>query len=224
MAKKLAPNQVRIYGRLSFVRVNKPEGFKNDSSNKRYSCSVIIEPGSSAEKEIKAAIVYAAEQQWGEKAKSILKSLEQTGKLCLFNGDSKIDIPEYAGMKVVSAGAQPSAPPSLVYTALNENGEPTNYSFTPEERENQTKIYAGCYANVRLDIWAQDNQYGKRVNAQLAGIQKVKDGDSLGGARPASTDEFEALPVDAQAAKEIGSVDNWDDEPETEDHSDNELF
>jgi hypothetical protein len=53
--------------------------------------------------------------------------------------------------------------------------------------------YAGCYVNASLDIWAQDNSYGKRVNATLRGVQFFRDGDAFAGGAPASEDEFDDL-------------------------------
>ena len=44
-----------------------------------------------------------------------------------------------------------------------------------------------------VDFWAQDNQFGKRVNATLTGVQFVRDGDSFGGARVAAADDFDVL-------------------------------
>lgn len=48
-------------------------------------------------------------------------------------------------------------------------------------------IYPGCWVNAKVNLWAQDNQYGKRVNANLWGVQFVKDGDRLGGGRKSET-------------------------------------
>ena len=61
------------------------------------------------------------------------------------------------------------------------------------------KIYAGCYVNVSLDFWAQDNAYGKRVNAQLRGVQFLRDGDAFSAGRPADSDEFEEVTEGADA-------------------------
>ncbi len=57
------------------------------------------------------------------------------------------------------------------------------------------KPYSGSYMNVSLEIWAQDNNFGKRINATLKGVQFVGDGDSFGGGAPASPDDFEDLAV-----------------------------
>jgi len=51
-------------------------------------------------------------------------------------------------------------------------------------------LYGGCYVNALLDVWAQDNAFGKRINATLKGVQFVRDGDAFGGGAPASADDF----------------------------------
>jgi hypothetical protein len=54
-------------------------------------------------------------------------------------------------------------------------------------------IYSGCFVNAQIDIWAQDNGFGKRINCTLAGVQFAADGDAFGGGRPASADDFDDL-------------------------------
>ena len=61
--------------------------------------------------------------------------------------------------------------------------------------ESDGKPYAGCYVNAKVSFWAQDNQYGKRINCSLLGVQFVEHGDSFTGARVAVTDDFEDLGV-----------------------------
>tara|TARA_R110000803_G_scaffold46891_4_gene98255 strand:+ start:16075 stop:16581 length:507 start_codon:yes stop_codon:yes gene_type:complete len=57
-------------------------------------------------------------------------------------------------------------------------------------------IYAGCHVNAIIDIWIQNNSYGKRANANLYGIQFVKDGEPFGQGPVDVTDEFEDLEND----------------------------
>ncbi|MBV6633866.1 MAG: DUF2815 family protein [Alphaproteobacteria bacterium] len=45
--------------------------------------------------------------------------------------------------------------------------------------EEDCKIYSGCKVRAKIDIWAQDNNYGKRVNAKLLSIQFLGDGEAL---------------------------------------------
>ena len=58
------------------------------------------------------------------------------------------------------------------------------------------KLFAGCYVNGMIDIWIQNNGYGKRVNANLYGVQFVKEGEPFGNSGPVSEkviDEFDDL-------------------------------
>jgi len=44
-------------------------------------------------------------------------------------------------------------------------------------------------------LWAQNNQYGKRINAQLDGVQFVRDGDPFGDGA-VGVDAFDVFGVD----------------------------
>jgi hypothetical protein len=84
----------------------------------------------------------------------------------------------------VAASAQETAPPTVVDAARQ--------ALT----ERSGKPYAGCYVNASIELWAQDNAYGKRINATLRGVQFVRDGDSFGaGSRAAAPDEFDEIEV-----------------------------
>jgi hypothetical protein len=52
-------------------------------------------------------------------------------------------------------------------------------------------VYGGCYVNAVIRLWAQNNQFGKRINASLEVVQFVKDGEAF-GRKPVDVDE--ALP------------------------------
>jgi hypothetical protein len=54
-------------------------------------------------------------------------------------------------------------------------------------------IYAGCYCNVTVRLWVQNNKWGKSVNAELRGVQFVKDGESFGAAPVKAEDEFKPI-------------------------------
>lgn len=62
--------------------------------------------------------------------------------------------------------------------------------------EDDERVYAGCYVNAIISPWVQDNQYGKRVNANLLGIQFVKDGEAFGDATVADVDDFDDVEDD----------------------------
>ena len=55
-------------------------------------------------------------------------------------------------------------------------------------------FYPGCYVNAQIGVWIQNNSYGKRVNANLYGVQFYKDGaDFSGGAKVSSVDDFAVI-------------------------------
>lgn len=177
--------RVKLYGRLAFAKVNQPESFKGQGKP-RYSASLIMDTDGKSHKKVKAAMKDAAGQKWGEsKADKMVKALVKGNKVCLIEGDSKPDVDGYEGMMVVNAASPQNAPPTLV---KSENG--MNIKL---DNESQSTIYSGCWVNMLIDVWAQDNDFGKRLNASLAGIQFVKDGEAFAGGRPASEDDFDVI-------------------------------
>lgn len=164
--------------RLAFPTLNEPEAF-DGNGKPRYSATALFEPGTENHKKCQAAMRAAAAEKWGEaKADAAVKALTNNLKVALQNGDAKAEWDGFEGNMFVGANSQASAPPTLLDGQRKALPRDTSV------------IYAGCYVNMSVEFWAQDNQYGKRINASLRGVQFVKDGDSFGAGAPASTDEF----------------------------------
>lgn len=53
--------------------------------------------------------------------------------------------------------------------------------------------YSGSFVNAHVEIWAQDNKFGRRINATLLGVQFFRDGDSFGGGSRPDVDAFDDL-------------------------------
>lgn len=104
-----------------------------------------------------------------------------TDKRCLKDGDD-FDYDGYAGHMAFKAST---------------NRRPTiiDRDKTPLA-EDDGKPYAGCYVNAIVDVWIQNNSYGKRANSNLFGIQFVKDGEAFGAGDTDVTDEFDAFDDD----------------------------
>lgn len=161
--------------RLAFPALHEKDKFG------RFSADFIFLKGHPAEKDISAAITKVAQEKWGAKAPQVLAALKEDKKLCLHPGTHKADYDGFNedGALYVSTGS-PTQP-----TLLRRNKE----QCTPDDGQ----LYSGCYVDASLEIWAQDNGYGKRVNAQLSGVRFRRDGDAFSGGRPADPDEFEDL-------------------------------
>jgi hypothetical protein len=57
--------------------------------------------------------------------------------------------------------------------------------------------------DVSIDVWAQDNNYGKRVNASLRGVKFARDGEPFAGGGAATEDDFEFEAADTEAADDL---------------------
>ncbi len=60
-----------------------------------------------------------------------------------------------------------------------------------DEKAIRELIYPGCYVNILIRPWAQDNKHGKKVNANLIAVQFCEDGDRFGEAAVDDEGAFE---------------------------------
>ena len=153
----------------------------------KYGSAFIIDPKSPVVKALDEAIVATAKEKWGDKYAPILKKLIEEKRVCFLKGPrTNGDGEPYAGFEgMFSLNASNKARPLII-----------DRDKTPLT-EADGKPYSGCYVNANIELWAQDNQFGKRINATLRGVQFVKDGDAFGGGSPASADEFDELEATA---------------------------
>lgn len=108
---------------------------------------------------------------------SELKGRIPNDKLCHRNGDD-LGREDYEGYWILAASE------SVRPTVVNKDKSPVT--------EEDDIVYAGCYVNVLIRLWAQNNKYGKRINANLVGVQFVRDGDRFSSVeRPDTDDMFE---------------------------------
>lgn len=103
--------------------------------------------------------------------------------LCIKDGDEVFEEKGYDGYEGMWA----------VKASNNKRPTVIDREKSPITEEDDI-VYAGCYVNALISPWAQNNSYGKRINANLLGVQFVKEGDAFGdGAKVADTDEFDEL-------------------------------
>lgn len=133
--------------------------------------------------------------KWKDKATMILEALKGKDAICLHKGDvSQAGQPEYAGIYYVAGSNE------RPFTIVDRDRSPL---FPKDMRP-----YSGCYVNVKLDIWAQDNKWGKRINCTITGLQFVRDGEAFKkGAPLARPDEFGIVATDADATAPAAGAD-----------------
>lgn len=140
--------------------------------------------------ELSKAIVEAANGKWGAKAMEVLGQLKAQNRLPLHDGAEKGSTPGYAG--------------NFYLNASNEIRPQVRHKNGAQLQQSDGVIYSGCYADVVVDIWAMDNQWGKRVNASLLGVVFDRDGEKLAGGSTASEDDF-APPAKSEVAAAAAS-------------------
>jgi hypothetical protein len=179
--------------RGAFLHLFQPQE-SNQGGDPKYNGTFIIEPGSANAKALAKAVEQVAKEKWGEKAAGILAQLRKADKVC-YREEPKVN----------QSGDVYEGFEDKHWVSANDKVRPT---VVDRDKSPLTQAdgrpYSGCYLNVILDVWAQDNAFGKRINASLKGVQFVKDGDAFGGGAPASVDEFDVV-----EAPEDESVDDY---------------
>ena len=187
---------------LANVRLAFPSIFQMSSvkpgDKPAFSASFLMPPDHPAILIVQQAITMVANTKWGDQAAEILRALIAGDRVCLHNGDSKSQFDGYAGNMFVSARS------------------PSRHLVIAQDRsllaETDGKPYSGCYVNAQIAVWAMQNSYGKRVNAQLRGVQFLRDGDAFGGGAVAQAEEFEVI-ESGDADAPVPTAANWDTPP-----------
>lgn len=139
----------------------------------RYSVSVLIpkddkETIDAINKAIDAAIEEGIAKFGGKKPN------KAAIKLPLRDGDTERDDEAYAGHYFLNANSRTA--PQIVDKAVKPILD-------------QDEVYSGCYARVSLNFYAFNSNGNKGVAVGLGNIQKIRDGESLGG-RTTAADDF----------------------------------
>jgi hypothetical protein len=148
--------------RASFPHVLKPSSF--EGSEPAFSIRALMPKGSHGKT---AALVKAANDKLLADAK--LTGKVAADKLCLRDGDLG-GKDEEDGCWTVSARDKKRP------RVLDANKDVLS-------EKDIDRIYGGCYVNVLVRPWLQNNAYGKRVNCNLVAVQFVRDGEAFGEGR-----------------------------------------
>jgi hypothetical protein len=165
--------------KLSNVRLSFPSLFRKavfSGEETKYEGTFLLDKATQADKiaEIEAAIKAMVKD--GLKGAKL-----PADKICLRDGDD-VEYAGYAGHMSIKASS--SKRPMV----LDRDRSPLT--------ENDNRVYAGCYVNAIIELWAQNNQWGKRINANLLGVQFFKDGEPFADGETANADDFEAFDSD----------------------------
>lgn len=144
--------------RLSFPSLFKMASFGGESTGK-YEATFVLD------KEGHAEVIEQLKKRIKTLMKTELKGKIAADKICLKDGDD-LGRPEFEGKYTIKASTKRRP------LVIDRDKTPLT--------EEDGKPYAGAYVNAIISLWAQDNKFGKRINAQLDGVQFHADGEPFG--------------------------------------------
>lgn len=179
--------------RTAFSNIYSPKAMANDANSKpAYGSKLIIEPDSENDKIIQAAMLKVAEEKWPGKGKATLDKLIADKKTCY-------QMSEYQNK---DGEAYDGFEGNYSLSTRSEKLKPTvKNRFNADVTEgDQGAPYPGCYVHAAVDIWPQDNQFGRRINGTLQGVMFAGDGAAFSGARPANDGTFANMAAEPTTA------------------------
>lgn len=178
--------------RGAFLSLFQPQAI--EGGEPKYNGKFILAPDHPQVKQLDDAMLAVAEAKWPGKGKAIFDKLTKTGK------PKNIEVAFVHDDYVNASGETFDGFEGMFYLSASNKVRPLviDRDRTPLTAQDG-RPYSGCYMNVQIELWAQDNKYGKAIRAELKGVQFVRDGDAFSGGAPASADEFDDLGDGADA-------------------------
>jgi len=182
--------------RFSYVHLFKPYAFQQGQEEK-YSCTVLVpKTDTDTMARVNAAIEAAKQRGISDKWGGIQPPVVPTP---VYDGDGvrPSDGMEFGteckGHWVFTASAKADYPPEVV----DRQGNPVI---------NQSEIYSGMYGRVNVTFYPYAFGGKKGIGCGLGPVQKLRDGEVLGGGGPTAAQEFGAQPPQQEAMPAINPV------------------
>ena len=169
-AKKATTKVVTGIVRLSYANVWEPASI--NGSKPKYSVSLIIPKGDTKTIADINAAIDAAIQEGAAKFGGKIPN-KAALKLPLRDGDIERDDEAYRGSYFVNANS--TTAPEVVDRSL-------------QRILDRNEVYSGCYARVSINFYAFNSNGNRGIACGLGNIQKVRDGEPLGGKTSAADD------------------------------------
>lgn len=196
-------NLIYLTGRISFPWIVEPQVKKDDKGVDKasYNCDIILQPNDPAFAKFIQLCQTMAVEKWKENAGAALQRIQADRKTrCYGSGEEKTSTKTfqvhagYAGHVYVSARSERQ--PQII----GLDGKQVDPANTLQLRAVASKIYGGCYANVVVKPWLQQNDKGVGIRCDLVAIQFARDGEPLGAAPADTTGMFGVVAAPAGPA------------------------
>lgn len=146
---------------------------KNDLSDKMEYSIVALFPKGADLSALKAAAAEAVKAKWGGKPPKNLRSPFRTEK-------QDGSLPDGLEEGAIFMNFKSAQKPGLIDASNQDILDPVEF-------------YSGCFARASVRAYVYDNKGNSGVSFGLQNIQKLADGEPLGGVRVKASDEFEPV-------------------------------
>jgi hypothetical protein len=186
--------------RLAFVNLAEPRSVSG--GNPSYSVRVLLDPKDPDVKLIEDAMLEVATTKWKDKAAIQLEQLAAKDKVALLKREYRsVSTGEvfagFEGTYNINASAGENKQPVCFDNIVGDDGKPLKLDADGIRR----KLYSGCYAHVKVEVYPYDKDKIVRINCGLMGVMFAGDGEPFGGGSVTTADDFAGLtkaPADAE--------------------------
>ncbi|MPQ44597.1 DUF2815 family protein [Clostridium tarantellae] len=163
--------------RMSYANLFTPRAMVEGQEPKYSLCILIPKSDKDTLNKVKGAIESAKESGkslWGGKVPANLKTPLRDGD------EERADQSEYESHYFINATSKQK--PGVVDVALNEVID-------------STEVYSGCYGRVSINFYPFNQAGNRGIGCGLQNVQKLSEGESLGG-KSRAQDDFDAIEDD----------------------------
>jgi len=157
------------------------------SGKKQWNCSLLFPKGADISS-LKNLALEAAKEEWGDKAVQMIK--DEIIKSPFLDGDGK------QGKSKKTGEPHEGFPgTTFIRCTSGEDYRPKLVNQKVLPITSKDELYSGCYVFAVVNAFTWDTkENGKGITFGISMLQKVKDGDRLGGGgRAKAEDEFEPI-------------------------------
>ena len=179
--------KITVPVRAAFLNVFEMTSYEGGAPS--YNGKFIVDPSDKATvKKLDDAMLAVAKEKWGVKGQAIFDGLTKLGK------PKTIEVPFVKEPYKNNDGEPYDGFEDSYYISAKSKARPLliDRDKTPLVAADG-RPYSGSYNNLQIEIWAQDNKFGKALRAELKALQFVRDGDAFSGGTPASADDFDVV-------------------------------
>ncbi len=168
----------------------------------KFSADFIVEPDAVEWGELSQLIQNIAVEKWGDQATTILGMINNDKRQrCYGQGSEKVKAADgtvYAGYEgKMYIGGNNASQPQLIGSDAQ--------ALPPTANLNEL-FNGGNYVSAILNIWAQDNQFGKAIRGNLVAVQYIEKGESFGVAPTDATSIFQQVEGAPAAGQPVGGM------------------